>query len=516
FHWEIEFPEAFERDNAGFDVIIGNPPFMGGKRISGSLGDGYAKWLTTVHAGASGNTDLVAHFYRRAFELLRDGGAFGLIATKTVAQGDTRRGGLAWLGMHGGEIINARRRVKWPGTAAVIVSVVVMTRGDTGVMRFIDNKPVDFISAFLSHRGTHEDPARLVSNLNRSYIGCDIKGQGFLFADDDQEATPISVMQRLIAADPRNSQCLRPYIGGEELNTSPTQSHHRWVIHFGEMDEAQAREWPELLRIVEEKVKPERATKSKDLAEWPWWRFWRVRGELENACRGLDEVLAVAQTADVLAFTFVRLPMTFSHTVVVFPSRARAFFAVLQSRIHESWARFFAATMKDDARYIPKDCFETFPFPDNWEANPVLKAAGTTYHEFRTVLMVQNNEGLTKTYNRFHDPDERDPDILKLRELHAAMDRAVLDAYAWSDIKTDCDFILDYEIDEEEWGDKKKPWRYRWPDDVRDEVLARLLELNGKRAKGEARSGAAAVKNEAKKPRAKRAVAVSDTKELFS
>ena len=96
--------------------------------------------------------------------------------------------------------------------------------------------------------------------------------------------------------------------------------------------------------------------------------------------------------------------------------------------------------------------------------------------------MVRNNEGLTKTYNRFHDPDERDPDILKLRELHAAMDRAVLDAYGWNDIPTDCEFLLDYEIDEEEWGDKKKPYRYRWPDEVRDEVLARLLELNAERA----------------------------------
>ena len=97
--------------------------------------------------------------------------------------------------------------------------------------------------------------------------------------------------------------------------------------------------------------------------------------------------------------------------------------------------------------------------------------------------MVRNNEGLTKTYNRFHDPDERSPDILKLRELHAAMDRAVLDAYGWTDLKPTCEFLLDYEDeeDEDESGGgrrRKKPWRYRWPDEFRDEVLARLLELN--------------------------------------
>ena len=112
--------------------------------------------------------------------------------------------------------------------------------------------------------------------------------------------------------------------------------------------------------------------------------------------------------------------------------------------------------------------------------------------------MVRNNEGLTKTYNRFHDPDERSPDILKLRELHAAMDRAVLDAYGWTDLKPTCEFLLDYEEDEDEDDDRrngrrrKKPWRYRWPDDFRDEVLARLLELNRQRAEEERLSGAAA------------------------
>ena len=103
--------------------------------------------------------------------------------------------------------------------------------------------------------------------------------------------------------------------------------------------------------------------------------------------------------------------------------------------------------------------------------------------------MSRHDEGLTKTYNRFHDPDETDPEIAKLRDLHAAMDRAVLDAYGWTDIPTDCEFLLDYEIDEEDWGTRKKPYRYRWPDEVRDEVLARLLELNAERSETEQRSG---------------------------
>ncbi len=155
--------------------------------------------------------------------------------------------------------------------------------------------------------------------------------------------------------------------------------------------------------------------------------------------------------------------------------------------------------MKDDLRYTPSDCFETFPFRENWEIHPDLEATGKAYYEFRADLMVRNDEGLTKTYNRFHDPDERDPEIAKLRELHMAMDHAVLHAYGWSDIPTTCEFLLDYEIDEEEWGNRKKPWRYRWPDKVHDEVLARLIELNAERAKEEVRSGDARTKKRGRK-----------------
>jgi hypothetical protein len=201
--------------------------------------------------------------------------------------------------------------------------------------------------------------------------------------------------------------------------------------------------------------------------------------------------------------------------VIAFTFATDSAFAVLQSQAHEHWARFFASSMKDDLRYTPSDCFDTFPFPEDFEGDLRLEAAGKEFYDFRASLMVRHNEGLTKTYNRFHDPDEGDSDILKLRELHAGMDRAVLDAYGWSDIPTDFEFLLDYEIDEDEWGNKKKPWRYRWPDEVRDEVLARLLELNAQRAKEEALSGAAVAKKNGKKPSAKRPPKALVTEDLF-
>lgn len=182
----------------------------------------------------------------------------------------------------------------------------------------------------------------------------------------------------------------------------------------------------------------------------------------------------------------------------------------MQSNAHELWVSTFSSQRGDGYNYAASDCFETFPFPPDWETNETLEAVGKEYYEFRVELMVRNNEGLTKTYNRFHDPEETSPDILKLRELHSKMDRAVLDAYDWKDVPTDCEFLLDYEEDDEDEDigkkrRKKKPWRYRWPDEVRDDVLARLLALNQERYEEEVRQGLHAKKAAKKKSAGKRA-----------
>ena len=124
-------------------------------------------------------------------------------------------------------------------------------------------------------------------------------------------------------------------------------------------------------------------------------------------------------------------------------------------------------------------------------ARSVVDDTGKRYYESRSALMSANDEGLTEIYNRFHDPEDRDPEIAELRDLHAATDRAVLDAYGWRDPPTDCAFLLDHEDGDGASPRKKKPWRYRWPDAVRDEVLARLLALNAERAAAERRAGAA-------------------------
>jgi hypothetical protein len=503
FHWQIEFPEVFDRENLGFDAFVGNPPFAGKNTLLAGHREGYLDWLKTIHEKSHGNADLVAHFFRRAFNQIRVGGAFGLIATNTIGQGDTRATGLRWICKHSGTIFAATRRKKWPGQAAVIVSIVHVHKGDIVGPYILDGREVPIVTAYLFHAGGHDDPDTLKANSNKSFIGSYVLGMGFTFDDTDKNglANPVSLMHRLIEKDQRNAERIFPYIGGEEVNDEPTHAPSRYVINFGDAEEEDARRWPDLMRIVEEKVRPQRESQNDRYGRENWWKFLRTRPEMQEATARLARVLLCSRIGNAFAFTFMPKGIVLNEKIVVFAFAGHNAFASMQSRVHEVWTRFFSSTLKDDLQYTPSDCFETFPFPEDFETAATLESAGQAYYEFRATLMVRNNEGLTKTYNRFHDPDERSPDILKLRELHAALDRAVLDAYGWTELKPTCKFLLDYEEDEDEEDGsggsgvgsrrRKKPWRYRWPDEFRDEVLARLLELNRQRAEEERLSGAA-------------------------
>jgi hypothetical protein len=387
--------------------------------------------------------------------------------------------------------------------------------------KLLDGQKVETITAFLFHGGDHNDPKVLTKNAGKSFQGSIVLGMGFTFDDTDTKgvATKLVEMRQLIEMNSNNAEVIFPYIGYSEVANDPTLSYHRYVINFGGRSEEQCKQsWPELMSIVETKVKPERMAQNDRGAKEKWWQFIRPRPELHAAISKIGRVLvAGSQASSQYVFAFLPQGMVYSSNLSIVAADTYSAFATLQSGIHEAWARFFMSTLEDRLAYTPTTCFEPFPFIENWDAHPALEAAGKAYYEFRADLMVRNDEGLTKTYNRFHDPEENDPDILKLRELHADMDRAVLDAYGWSDIPTECEFLLDYEDDEEETSSRrKKPWRYRWPDEVREEVLARLLELNAVRAKEEVRSGAAVTKKRSRKQASKHISNEPETGDLFS
>jgi hypothetical protein len=346
-----------------------------------------------------------------------------------------------------------------------------------------------------------------------AFEGYKYTGEGFLFSKRGGNCETFKTMQDLVLGNPRNSERIRPLLRGEAFLKDPTQTPDRYIIDFEDFTEDRAREWTDLFRILEQRVKPFRSQSNQASARRLWWQFYRVSPALRAASKTKTRLLMRPKISSHHIFGFVPSDIFISAPHVVVVREENSILAILQSRIHEIWVSIFGAALKDDLCYTPSDCLENFPFPKNNSSG--LEVAGQQYDEFRRQVTIILNIGLTEIYNKFHDPDEKTSDILCLRELHTAMDRAVLDAYGWSDIPIDCEFLLDYEIDEDEWGTKKKPWRCRWPDEVRDEVLARLLELNAERAREEARFGTAAPKKSSKKPATKPAPKALVTEDLF-
>jgi hypothetical protein len=528
FHWPVEFPEVFSRLNPGFDTIVGNPPFAGKNTVAAGNRSGYPDWLQTLHKGAHGNADLVAHFFLRAFDLLREGGAFGLIATNTIGQGDTRATGLAKILNRGGSIFRAIRRMKWPGEAAVVVSVVHVVKGPAP-SPLLDGRPVRRVSAFLIEGDLDVPPAPLAANSGKAFQGSILLGLGFTFDDTAAakgEAESISRMNELIEKDPRNAERIFPLIGGEEVNTSPTHAHHRFVIDFADFPlrrdqtlrnwsamsareqeaalaagvvpsdypDPVAADWPDLLEIVERLVKPERE-KLKDNPDARrrkkyWWLYGRAPRGLYRAIAPIRHVLVNSSKATPqYTICILKKGFVYSQNLNVFALPNHSALAAMQSRPHEYWARFFGTTFKDDLTYTVGDCFRTFPFPATFESDPRLEATAQAYNDHRTGLMISRGEGLTQTYNRFHARSEASADIVELRRLHAELDRSVLAAYDWDDLAARAapEFI------EQEADEGKVPkTRLDWPSEFKDEVLARLLALNAERAAEEAAQGLSA------------------------
>ena len=448
-----------------------------------------------------------------------------MIATNTIGQGDTRESGLRHLLVEAdGTIYRAQRRVKWPGAAAVVVSTVHMGKGRAGwPAPELDARAVSRISAFLREGDQDETPAVLTENAGIAFQGSIILGMGFTFDDVNAakgQCEPISKMENLIEHDPRNAERIKPYVGGEEINNDPQYKHHRYVIDFEDFplrrddhlklwnnaDAAGQREmlkagvvprdyngpvaadWPDLLEIVERMVRPERNKQKDEGGRKFWWLFLRPRPELKDAIRGLNQVLVQNCGASPhLAVGAIDVGSIQANTLAVFALETAVDQALLQSRIHETWARLLSSSLEDRLRYTPTDCFQTFPMPEGFRDNAPLAEIADRYLTHRAELMNTRRQGMTQTYNRFHNPLKNDEDIQTLRRLHAEMDDAVLRAYGWDDLAELAagEFAPRYltEDDEPEFAYQK---RLFWPAAFRDKVIARLLELNQARAGAEA------------------------------
>jgi hypothetical protein len=467
FHWAIEFPEVARRE--GFDAIVGNPPFQGGKKITGALGTQYRDYLVRwIADGTRGNADLVAYFYLRAAGLLRPDGDFGLIATNTLAQGDTREVGLDRLVEGGMTIYRAVASEPWPGGANLEMATVWARYAPWQSDQMLDRAKVSGITPSLATRSRVSGKAhRLARNVGQSFIGSYASGIGFVISADEAAA--------MIAVDSRNAEVVRPYLIGEDLNQRPDSSPARWIIDFRDWPEERARRFLAPFERVEATVRPMRASVNREAHRDRWWQFGDVRLQLYRTLSPLGRCIAITLVSKVVQPVLVATGIVYGHALGIFAYDDDAHFGLLSSGFHWWWAVTHASTMRTDIRYTPTDCFETFPQPT---LTPAVGELGAALHAHRSALMLERQEGLTTTYNRVHDPDENADDIARLRELHVELDLAVADAYNWSDLDLGHDF-----------HDTKFGTRFTFAPVPRREVLDRLLELNHARYAEEVQMG---------------------------
>ena len=505
FHWFLHFPDIIAQ--GGFDCILGNPPYLGGQALSGTYGHpfcGYVKW----EYAPTGLSDLVVFFVRRIFTLLRPGGFTGFITTNSIKDGDVRKDGLEQVIASGGSINFAVRGIKWPGRANLVVSLVSINRGEWKGSRILDGKAVETINAYFEDSRDDGEPQILNENRESVFMGSIPLGDGFILT----EAEAASYLRGTKCSDE-----VLPLLNGQEINSDPAQKPSRYIINLENFDslESAERQCPDLVERIRLLVMPERLAQKNPGAKKHWWRFYRHNKLSYQKTESLGSCFLTAATTKYLNFSWSPSGRILSHALFAFTTNRWDLYAVVQSTIHEVWARKYSGALETRLRYSPTDCFETYAFPSGqWQsASQKLANIGERYHEHRRTLMVRLWLGLTETYNLFHDrnltpaevarvskkPNEAESGyagIVQLRTLHRELDEAVLAAYGWTG-----QVALAHDFQEVETLPENDRVRYTISPAARKEILRCLLALNHERAAQEA-TVATATKKPARKPKA--------------
>ncbi|MEU2662077.1 DNA methyltransferase [Micromonospora sp. NPDC007220] len=419
-HWPLEFPEVVNR--AGFDAVIGNPPFIRGTRIGEAVGPDVREYLVErVGRGQRGSADICSYFLLRKLSITNKG-RVGIIATNTIAQGNTRRVGLDQAVDMGWTIYRANKSQPWPGTASLEVSMLWVGHTTEGEKSILDGQSVAGITPSLDPRTrVTGNPYRLTANARQAFQGSNILGKGFFLRPEQAQA--------LIAKDPRNKDVLFPYLNGDDLNTWPDCAARRWVINFHNWPLERAQEYPDCFTIVEREVKPFRENNKDRRRREIWWRFTRSAPELYSAIEGLNQVLVIAQTSRTQIPALVDSGQVYDQKLVVFAKNTPGDLAVRASIFQHAWTLRNSSTMKADAVYTIADSCEKLALPFTISS---LHKVGAELDSYRRSVMLEQGVGLTALYDLIHDKHVTHTHIQRLRDIHVEIDEEVAKAYGFN------------------------------------------------------------------------------------
>ena len=439
---EPEWPNA--------ECIIGNPPFLGGKKLRDELGDEYVESLFRVYRSrVPAEADLVCYWFEKARVMLEQKRTkrVGLLATQGIRGGANRR--ILQRIKQSGDIFMAWSDHPWVlDGAAVHISIVGFDDGSE-TNRELDGETVQSINANLTSGVDLTVAVKLPENLDVAFMG-DTKGGPFDIPD--------SLAQEMLASpNPHgrgNADVVKPWVNGRDITD---RSRNMWIVDFGDMSEDQAALYEAPFEYAKVKVKPQRETSRSTISSW--WLHERPRPEMRDALENLDRFIVTPRVSKHRLFVWLdKRTLPDSATIAVARDDYYTF-GVLHSRFHELWALAMGTQLESRPRYTPTTCFETFPFPeaDDVQRHAIAEVA-ERLHELREGWLNPAGDGgqpaltgtalrqrtLTNLYN------ERPT---WLANIHDALDDAVAAAYGW-------------------------------PADLADEeVLERLLALNYNRAR---------------------------------
>ena len=463
----IKAEDALFNDWKEFDACIGNPPYLGFSDRRREHGAAYTSAVQNAFSEVHGKADYCVYWFRRAHDNMKFGARAGLVGTNSITKTNSRAGSLDYIVSRDGIIYDAVQSMPWSGEANVDVSIVNWTKSkppfspnrlhiylgqDSAGKYAFEQLALPNITGALSHLADVSGAKSLGVNQKPK---CVFQGQttghnaGFILSPDDA--------RDLIADNPRNSEVVLPYLRGNDLLSNHRGAPTDYVIDFQSMSILEARSYSKVFDHIEENVLPFRITKAAEeqarneaaLAEDPdarqnhnykhalsrWWLHHSRRVGLREVIYddGLMRYIITSRTNLYQIFEFICLDIIISDGLQAFPFHDDYTFGILQSRVHCLWWQVLGGsrgTLNPRPTYVPK-IFETFPFPQ-FPAQAHVKAVADTskaIQDFRSESMRASAELSLREMYRLK---ERLPGRYELRELHEALDDAVLAAYGFN------------------------------------------------------------------------------------
>ena len=444
---KAEWPQA--------DFVVGNPPFLGNKRMRSALGDGYVEALRAAWTDTPDTLDFVMYWWHQAADLVSKGQArrFGFITTNSIAQKYSRKVVQAaldkqvsiafaianhpWVESATGASVRIAMTCGANGTApGRLLTVAEETEGEKGTIAVTLEERSGHIHADLTVGANVSAAVPLTANRNMSFQGIIPLGHGFIVTPNEAEALGLGRIPGL-------EKHIRPFRTGRDLATTPSGA--MIIDLFGLDIYTVKKRFPEVFQWIYERVKPVRDQNNERSRRENWWLFGRKNTDLRSALDGLPRFIATCRTAKHRVFQFLEGGYLPESNVVSIGSDDSFLLGVLSSRVHVLWAANAGATLEDRPHYTNTSTFAPFPFPvcaDEQRANvrklgeqldafrkerQALYPDMTTTGMYNVLEALRAERPLTPNEKAIHDKGL----ITVLKTLHDELDAAMFDAYGW-------------------------------------------------------------------------------------